>query len=57
MVHNEAGFSAPRQDGDHRDGLGVALHGLTPLDGQRGLVTNLRRLCLSNYISDISTHL
>ena len=43
VVHNEAGLpAAAREDGDHRDGLGVTLHGLTPLHRERGLITNLR---------------
>ena len=64
MVHNEAGLSATREDGDHGDRLGVALHGLTPLHRERGLVTNLGGdisdetlfIKLSTYLQSLTRH-
>ena len=64
MIHNEAGFSAAREDGDHGDGLGVTLHGLTPLHRERGLITDLREsfsdetlfIKLSTYLQSLTGH-
>ena len=64
IVHNEAGLPAPWEDGDHGHGLGVALHGLTALHRERGLITDLREnvsdetlfIKLSTYLQSLTGH-